>query len=399
MFYLIVGLLLNWNLVPEQNAMSTLVEISEHVAEELGRPELVADWNGGDYTPTNKFRRIINRAHRRLDRAYSVPRELSEYTEAVTAGDYTLDAPDEMRFVTRIDLVDSDGNIVPEKGLKLRRLAWLRDKYGEEFDQVDQAQPEFWARGIGTGLTSQLCSDPTFSNPLADGVSGMTEIDDLSDGVFAANDRWCYGAFVGGAYQFSARSHVEDIQVSASWDAGETQPTTISVLAYDSISGNTYEGYGSANPDAAPGNPGVAATVTVTFDVNACITAFAFQYTASTPTIDYFYVYGRDGGSIEHSAIVILPPADASYTAHIYGGMYTERMVENADVTWWSDRHPEILELAIKRQVAKDLNRNQTEVNEYDMDILSAIDDIETDAALEDQNYCPAAERRFGSAP
>lgn len=136
--------------------MPTCEELAQTVADELGRPELVTDWNGGDYTPTEMFLRLINRAHRELDRQHKhdAPFELRQV--ALAQGAYTVPVPAGLRYVTRIDLTDSSGNIVTPDGLDRRELGWLRQQYGKEFANIDQGTPLYWARNVGEILGSSF---------------------------------------------------------------------------------------------------------------------------------------------------------------------------------------------------------------------------------------------------
>jgi hypothetical protein len=402
--FIIVMLLLNWGFIREQNTMSTCVQISEAVADELGRPELVVDWNGADYTPTARFLRMINRAHRDLDRMYKHDFPMEVFDLALAQGEWKLALPDGVRYIHRIDLEDSAGNLVPQGGLKLRDLGWLRDLYGELFDQVGEGQPLYWARAVG-----DYAVDPV------DAVEGIVDTDEdyatwtgppvePPDEWFSLNDTFSYdggakwdgvsaAAFLGYQFPEPQQVFVSECTISFENTGGGTWMFTIGTddEIVDSATG-TDDGeqsvtlYGGdevipglgisyANIDIQPGDAFLVTSITYKFSVEAPVSA-----------------------GVE-TDIITMPPADQAYTAHVYASVYAEAMVSNTDVTWWSDKYPEILELAIKRRVALDLNRNKTEIRDYDEDIERAVLDLEIDAAHEDQHSASETERRFGSYP
>ncbi len=378
-FYLFVGLLLNWGLIPEQNTMSTCIEISEAVATELGRPELVEDYNGGAHTPNATLLRCMNSAHRRLDRSFQREREEQVYPTALAAGAWSLNEPDGLRYVTRIDLEDSDGNIVPYGGLAQRRLSWLRDYYGQDLGDVDVGEPKYWARGVRE-----------WSVPPERVVNG--EFDEDYDG-------W------------------EDDAGDIAWSAGAVEIAT----------GAFYQTFDNFNPDGMtlrfsaviPAGQSCRVTLSkevyVPFDVTLTASGH-YEYTISASAdvnmLQFGEVSGLEGPVVLddvslavpalpdalEGSLLLMPPADQDYTANIYGGFWADQMVDDTDVTWWSDKHPELLILAVKREIAMQLNRNSTEVKDYDADIEVALADLEFDEAYERLSG-PSIRRRFGWRP
>jgi len=119
------------------------------------------------------------------------------------------------------------------------------------------------------------------------------------------------------------------------------------------------------------------------------------QVEAGTPR---YWARERFDPSSGDDGIVVMPPAKDDCTVIIHSARYAVEMNDDSDVSWWSDKHPDILELAIKRQIAIDLSRNKTEQNDYEVDIEKAILDVETDVAME--KYAgPPVTRRFGWRP
>jgi hypothetical protein len=369
-------------LAMEQRPMSTLVEISHQAADELGRPELVADFAGGDYTPTTKFLRIINDAHRHLDRRQWHDNLEQTRRVALAAGEWSIAAPSDLRFVTRIDLEDSDGKITPAGGLKQRDIKWLRDLYGERFDLVATGPPVYWARG---GSASNIVPFAQAIGDFADVDHSFFRISYLSGESWSLNDGVLEKSATGSGYLTSTSLVVSlgnvtaDSTVIVAYDAGAGS------ILYDvdtltpSFS-NSLSGSGTAEVSIPAGSSYLL--LSASSEGGISVSSVSFEQSVEVPslTIPWF---------------TCLPRADKAYTAVIHGAYWARRMLENTDETWWSAQHPDILVPAIKRQVASALNRNQTEVNEYDQVIEQALYDLEVDAALEDVTGDPES-LRFG---
>jgi hypothetical protein len=65
-------------------------------------------------------------------------------------------------------------------------------------------------------------------------------------------------------------------------------------------------------------------------------------YWALAPTHRPGTQYG-EGPKITETPLYIMPPTDTAITVHLYGTFDEVELVENADVNFWSERHPDVL--------------------------------------------------------
>lgn len=96
--------------------------------------------------------------------------------------------------------------------------------------------------------------------------------------------------------------------------------------------------------------------------------------------------------------LLLLPPADGSYTLCIIGRKYLADFSANSDTTWWSVAHPEILVKMVKRTIAYELNRNSQEVADWDSEIREDVYEIERQQGVEAWAGPPDS-RRSGWGP
>lgn len=216
--------------------MATLVQIAFAVADELGRPELVTNFNGADYTPTATLLRMINAAQERLDNLVDHPAEELRADLSVVEGDYLVTLPTFLQHIERLDLESSTTRTTLEK----RDESWMRANYAEPFADQAEGIPINWSRYT---------------------------------------------------------------------------PTTAITNARQ---------------------------------------------------------------------LLIMPPADAAYTLCVTGRKYLTAFASNSDTTWWSVAHPNILIKMVKRTIAYELNRNKTEVEDWDSEIREDVYEIERQQGVED---------------
>lgn len=379
-------LLLNFGLKPEQNAMNTLLDISEMTARELGRPELVADYNGGNFTPTPTFLRSINAAHQHLDRRYSHQDREVVSPISIAQGDWKHSLPAGVKYIRRIDLVDAAGNIIPNGGLDRRTLAFLRDYYGQTFDLVPEAQPVFWARGTISPIPKNLVryDDLGPFSGIAPDINGPTGI-----GVTYGDAQDYPLEFDGDVVVFNTQIHLKLVDPGGFVLPQIPPPIHFSVTLIS----------GSMSVSGVPleiGNPIFPGTYEWVYDTPQSL----IQITGGGVLRDLKILSSSASGPEAFVGVdlITMPPSDKPYTANVYHAQYAEPMAANTDVSWWSDKHPDILVLAIKRQIAIN-NRNRTEVKEYDEDLEPALFDLETDTAMEHQESRKPIEFRFGWRP
>jgi len=84
-----------------------------------------------------------------------------------------------------------------------------------------------------------------------------------------------------------------------------------------------------------------------------------------------------------YNGIVLRPPVDKSYSIEIVGNFYSMTLTDDDDSTFWSDRHPDILLMAVNRQL-EIMQRNRAGVEDWTAAIKDAVSGIDMDAAKQE---------------
>lgn len=79
---------------------------------------------------------------------------------------------------------------------------------------------------------------------------------------------------------------------------------------------------------------------------------------------------------LQPADLLFMPPSSESITMEVLGGAYAYEMREDSDVSWWSDRHPEILVRAARMQLEIDRHRNSTGVKDFVEMLLADVKSI-----------------------
>lgn len=376
--------------------MSTCVEVAEFVSRESGRPELVTDFRGGDFTPTTTCLNLIDKAHKYLDRRFSHENREISARFPIGAGDYVLTLPAGLKFITRVDIETSDGSIIPCGGLERRTLAQLRDRYGEVFGAIPRALPREWCRNAIAPIVNIL-TNGSFDSSVAPwrivGDNGELVYEDgtaklvsTQSGVLAGGQMFYTFPSTRDLRGFIFDFEIKEITTGTSLIIGLQ---TNGILEYAVLAATATVGFSSIvlvdnfNEDILAACEGVFIGT-----LSAAGKFIRFDNFKLYHTVDLGVVLGNEA-TFARGDFIFMPPSDSAYTLVIYYAAHAANMTENDDISWWSDKHPDVLELAIKRQIAIDLNRNKTEEKDYEDDIETAILDLETDAVLEAQQGGP----------
>jgi len=381
--------------------MATLSDIAYAVATELGRPELVVDYANGDYTPTSTLLRLINAAQRHLDRFVEQPDEKRQVAIALSEGQYIARVPDTLQYIDRVDIEDDTDRTLLEK----REYQYMRDEYAQPFNLVQSAKPADWSRLTPSDYVERnLISNGTFDSS----VSPWTQTQATLAWDSGAAKLTCTGFLIPSAgmkYSFLASDgstpNPQDITqttltfdlTDASYTAlasvvvwitgdGRTLTYTFPVTLYDPIQSYTVSMLQTV-PDNVANGTYTEAQWAATMAACVSVEIRAIGGVGDWIKIDNV-VLMNDLAKIGN--LLILPPADKAYTMYVIGNYYVPRLAKNSDSSWWSYNHPDILITSTKRQVAVNLNRNQTEMAEYDAQIMPALYEIEKQTAAEEQS-------------
>jgi hypothetical protein len=362
--------------------MANLVTIAEQVASELGRPELVVNYASGDYTPTAKFRRIINAANKRLERMVDYEAEFRRIEVEIESGDYFVTLPKEIQYIDSIDIQDS----TTRYPMNPRSDLWMRENYDEPFSLVETGRPVDWSRWT---------------------PDGTRLVDLIVNGDFSTDtDNWTQDT--GTLAWSSGKARL----TSAGSGSGmyQTFSPTIDIRGYrlnfNVTTSGSVTSYWVSLWNSATNIVLLPMSTSGLIDIDEQMEYLLEQgiYTQSqvdavTQTCDRIAVVmlGSNGSYIEVDNIslytarsssgnlLVLPPSDDDYTLYVRSRVYADDMVNNNDTTWFSNRHPDLLVTMVKRQIAVELNRNETERNEYDNELAVQLFEIEKATAAEEQ--------------
>jgi len=330
------------------------------------------------------------------------------YDEEVPSGAYAMALPEGMRFPNRISFRDAEGAAVPGWEVEQVSLADFHQRYGTEYSLVPPGQPAHWTRAqmVLEESQSELLRAPGFLHE----VEGYTAIEAADEAPDEAP--WCLsevfeGLGVWGVLSGAVGNNVLIAQyipggvvsgvvgLRVSYDGGITADCyrlRIHAAVLDTEAG-TYAIVDSTDWEFFGEDGGVlliqdTLTHTAPWDLliieadNALEEVF---WETLHTRINDANASLRKTQEIQHD-ILFLPPAREALHALVEGGNWCDEAINDLDITWWSGEHPDLLILAVKRQIAIDLNRNQTEVNEYAAVIEEGLFDLVANEAVAEQD-------------
>lgn len=377
--------------------MPTLEDVCYAVSTELGRPELVVDYAGEDYTPTPTLLRMVKTAHRYLDRFVEQPNEKREVAIAVSQGQYMARLPETLQFIDNVDL-ETDTKRIP---LEHREYTYMRSYYNQPFATVDQAEPIEWSR-----LTP---SDDRERNVLVNGGFDSTVLPWTQTHATLAWDAGTAkltttNAIINNAsmkYTFASSMDLTDYLLSFDVTDSDPNSSTEQLILQVLLHGDgrdIYRAYGPYSSltdaynlnlfDDLPNFTDVVDGTHTLAEAQATLAAVdyiqisVFGVTGAYANFDNFLLVDSKA---KIGNLIFMPPADRDYTMYVMGNYYGPALNKNSDVSWWSYYQPDLLITATKRQIAADLNRNMTEVGEYDAQLIPALYEIEKQKGAEDQ--------------
>lgn len=83
---------------------------------------------------------------------------------------------------------------------------------------------------------------------------------------------------------------------------------------------------------------------------------------------DYDFIYF--GNHFPLRGIVIMPPADTTYTVEVLAAFYSLDLSADADVSFWSVNHPELLVRAARLMIETDLHRNRQGQDDFEQPLV-----------------------------
>ena len=87
-------------------------------------------------------------------------------------------------------------------------------------------------------------------------------------------------------------------------------------------------------------------------------------------------------GEQTYNGIIFMPPSDGDYTIEVVGHFYNPNFSADTDTTFWSERHPDLLLMAVMRQL-EIFQRNTAGVNDWTISIGESVIGIDMDGVAE----------------
>lgn len=367
--------------------MANLATISRQVATELGRPELCVDFAGGDYTPVARFLRIINAANKRLERMVDYEAEFRRIEIPVEQGDYFLNLPKEVQYIDSMDIEDA----TTRYRMHMRDDQYMRDFYNEPFADVAQYRPLDWCRWTPEGqqfenlvLNGDFIADTsewTQDTGTLSWSAGKARLTSAGSGA-AMYQEFSPGLDIRG-YRLNSNITVSGSGVTNYWISIWNQLSNI--VLYPTLTDGLIDIDERMRHFVQQGIYTQAQVDTI---VQSCDRIAVVMMGGNNDYIEVDSVALTTARSSPGN-LLVLPPADTDYTIFVRSRVYADDMVNNADTTWFSNRHPDILVTMVKRQIAVELNRNNTERDEYDQELRVQIFELERATGAESQSGPP----------
>lgn len=90
-----------------------------------------------------------------------------------------------------------------------------------------------------------------------------------------------------------------------------------------------------------------------------------------------------------YNGIYVMPPCDADRTLRIHATWYSQDLTADGDKSFWTARHPDLLERATRLQIETDLHRNSEGQRDFRVSLQEDVQDIYFDL-VEEETYMPA---------
>lgn len=142
--------------------------------------------------------------------------------------------------------------------------------------------------------------------------------------------------------------------------------------------GDTYSTLTTGVPEYyAPLVQGLASDQSALTSVN-----YTAQFTEDFEEIT-FADYGTNAGHTMYQGIIWMPPLDKTYTISVLGKFYSKPLSADADVSFWTEQHSDLLVLAAMWAL-EGVYRNSEGQNDYMKVINDALFDLDKDVVEEE---------------
>lgn len=378
--------------------MSTLAEVRKLFVKRSGHYELVTDWETDDWSD-NGANDYLRAGQRWLDRLCPSPVLLKKELFTLAAGNHSIDVPD-MRHVESIDVTDGEERtpLIPIPLYEMRKL------YTEEWADVERGTPQYWTRLAGHEST-ETPVDKLVSSTFAAAFTLQASI--ASYAAYMAANYYQVAQWALNSAQQTGVTNDNGLTIGAfgagvttsvyQWLYGKTIHAPAKLVVSGSITSGTVSVLIGKLNDAKTAvttlqtiplvSPMVETEFPIEVDGADFITISSTTAIANISSIKVFYY-----PPMKRDTLLFLPPADKAYTLSVFGAAYTASLDDDNDVSWWSEKHPEILIRAARLQLEMDAHRNSTGVKDFAAMLEADVRHIYYETVAE---QCAASPRRF----
>ena len=341
--------------------MSDLIGLRPTIAKMTGHWELVVDYAGGDYSD-NGLDKYIRSGQKILDRWVPNVSQQQLTARTLETGEQTLTV-DRVRFIDTLFIKDPD----TDEWCRLQRVAPAKmlERYPKGTGE-DAAMPILWTMDYRRAVTDFGIRNGSFSDGLAywhtnQGTPSVSSGSLTLTTAIGAGDDQIYQRL----HQYYPNTQQVTVVVSSvaastgvqvafvRWDnAEESDPTAAGAYA-------THVELISA-----------AGTYTITPDDGGdwnCIALLAVSnVVAADVVIDSVTMVGATSEAVDtmNKVVTFNCPADADYDIQIRGGNFSETLLFDTDISYWSENEEDILIEATILEIESLYHRNTTGVRD-----------------------------------
>lgn len=361
------------------------LEITKMLVEASGRYDLVTDAAGDDYSDTGVFGAnfFLKQASKYLDSYADTPRTLAWLKQDIKANQLLLPLQDVMA-VKEVWMDKGEGTFLLEK----KPLGWLRQEY-PKLSGTSVETPCYWAPAVIKPHSVQMTHQPyeEVANVLTDTfststgwttpgaafiTSGELQFFTATDGLRGYGQKTVDDLTIGKKYriQVTIGSYTGTGELSVFLGSTGFNRTKISgdgthtlyQIAYgDKITLLPDRDFSGAIEDLLIDEIGAGGDNVPSFDLDDVI----------------------QGQAENATGIIWMPPADTTYTISVLVKGFSNELISDEDVNFWSSQYPHVLVIAAMRAIEA-LHRNSQGVADHDRVIASELRGIEF-ATIEEQ--------------
>lgn len=366
------------------------LDAKKELVEITGHPELVTDSAGGDFSDhvvpeRPKAKTYLNKANRRIEESLVELKAQEERVIPVSAGQFQISVND-LRYVSRIDL---ETDSVRKKALTYTTLQWIRDTFLFPYHLITRGLPRWWTR---LPSYNELLSNPTFDQGttgwafLAGNEGTLLDLGGSIRITAGASAAFYYTDFTA-ADLLNARVSVDVVSYTA-----PTNPASPVFIVQIQRPGYYAENMRAWNRlyDNSLG------VFEAGFDDPHALDSRLYIVVNAGASVTINKVSLQKPVESGQASILLMPPSDAAYKAHVFGGYYAPAFENATDETWASVNCPNALMLMAKAYVSLLVEGDTKTFKELEKQALGEALERWGNSIHEQIEGIPLEEQRFG---